>query len=626
MVVAEVCSSMKYPKRCQYKHAKQKKYHVRNWAEYNEGLRRRGDLTVWFDEEAIANWKADKTGKPGGQRVYSDMAIETGLVVRMVYKLAYRQTEGFLHSIASLLGLGIEIPDYSTLCRRSRLLRKKLRIPKAASTQPIHLMIDSTGLRIHVGNARKPPKQRAWRKLHIAVDRETGNIVASELTASRARDATRVPALLTQIQAPLVSVAADSAYDKEAVYEAIEAHSPGRRTRVVIPPQRNATLSQNSNTAMQERDRHIRAIERHGRREWYKLSGYTKRSMVENAVYRYKAIIGPEMRARTLARQRVDEEAIANWKADKTGKPGGQRVYSDMAIETGLVVRMVYKLAYRQTEGFLHSIASLLGLGIEIPDYSTLCRRSRQLRKKLRIPKAASTQPIHLMIDSTGLRIHVGNARKPPKQRAWRKLHIAVDRETGNIVASELTASRARDATRVPALLRWGILTDGARWRLYYQGARSVSEQFFEVDLAVLLDLPGHNDGLFALTETEQHHWLKVFVLVFRREAFLAGTADPRTFHQRAIEEGRFYEERVASSLSGLVFGQVFPGLARAIAAAAPAARLPEVREAALILLYRLLFILYAADRDLLPVRDARYDDYALREKVVIRKKKKITY
>ncbi len=111
---------MKYPKRCQYKHAKQKKYHVRNWAEYNEGLRRRGDLTVWFDEEAIANWKADKTGKPGGQRVYSDMAIETGLVVRMVYKLAYRQTEGFLHSIASLLGLGIEIPDYSTLCRRSR--------------------------------------------------------------------------------------------------------------------------------------------------------------------------------------------------------------------------------------------------------------------------------------------------------------------------------------------------------------------------------------------------------------------------------------------------------------------------------------------------------------------------
>ena len=164
--------------------------------------------------------------------------------------------------------------------------------------------------------------------------------------------------------------------------------------------------------------------------------------------------------------------------------------------------------------------------------------------------------------------------------------------------------------------LRWGILTNGARWRLYYQGVRSVSEQFFEVDLAALLNLPGHNDGLFALTEADRRHWLKVFVLVFRREAFLAGPTDPRTFHQRAIEEGRFYEERVAASLSALVFGQVFPGLARAIAAAETEAPLPEVREAALILLYRLLFIFYAEDRDLLPVRNKRYDDYALREKV----------
>ena len=164
--------------------------------------------------------------------------------------------------------------------------------------------------------------------------------------------------------------------------------------------------------------------------------------------------------------------------------------------------------------------------------------------------------------------------------------------------------------------LRWGLLTNGARWRLYYQGARSVSEQFFEVDIAALLDLPGHNDGLFTLTEGERHHWLKVFVLVFRRDAFVAGTTDPRTFHQRAIEEGRFYEERVAANLSALVFGQVFPELARAIADAAPEATLQEVREAALILLYRLLFILYAEDRDLLPVRNTRYDDYALREKV----------
>ena len=130
--------------------------------------------------------------------------------------------------------------------------------------------------------------------------------MASELTASQARDAARVPALLKQIETPLDSASADSAYDEEAVYEAIEAHSPGRRTRVVIPPQRNAKISPALKTAMRDRNRHIRAIQRHGRREWYKRSGCTKRSMVENAVYRYKQIIGREMRARTLARQRVE--------------------------------------------------------------------------------------------------------------------------------------------------------------------------------------------------------------------------------------------------------------------------------------------------------------------------------
>ena len=164
--------------------------------------------------------------------------------------------------------------------------------------------------------------------------------------------------------------------------------------------------------------------------------------------------------------------------------------------------------------------------------------------------------------------------------------------------------------------LRWGMLTNGRQWRLYYQGARSVSEQFFEVDLAVALGVLGHEGGLFLLSEQERRHWLKVFALIFGRDAFLPTPSDSRTFHQRALEEGRFYEERVANNLSNLVFGQVFPELARAISAAAPVASLQEVRAAALILLYRLLFILYAEDRDLLPVRDSRYDNYGLRERV----------
>ena len=161
--------------------------------------------------------------------------------------------------------------------------------------------------------------------------------------------------------------------------------------------------------------------------------------------------------------------------------------------------------------------------------------------------------------------------------------------------------------------LRWGILTNGGRWRPYHQGARSVSEQFFEIDLAAVVGVPGHDGGLFALGEESRAHWLEVFVLMFRREAFVPSPADRRTFHQIALDQGRFYEERVAGDLSKLVFGFIFPALVQSIAAAAQAAPLDGVRDAALILLYRLLFILYAEDRALLPVDDPRYDQYGVR-------------
>lgn len=159
--------------------------------------------------------------------------------------------------------------------------------------------------------------------------------------------------------------------------------------------------------------------------------------------------------------------------------------------------------------------------------------------------------------------------------------------------------------------LRWGILTNGVRWRLYWAGARSISEEFLEIDLGSVLALGGHGD-LFSDEETRDH-WLRVFAVMFGREAFLRDGVDQRSFHDRARAEAAFYEERVAASLSRLVFDQVFPDLARALANSAPEASLSEVRDAALVLLYRLLFLLYAEDRDLLPVSDARYDDYALR-------------
>lgn len=164
--------------------------------------------------------------------------------------------------------------------------------------------------------------------------------------------------------------------------------------------------------------------------------------------------------------------------------------------------------------------------------------------------------------------------------------------------------------------LRWGILTNGSQFRLYYQGARSVSEQFFEIDLVALMNLDeGEHDNQNAPSD-RCRYWLRVFVLVFRKEAFQSTPSDERTFHQRALEEGKFYEERVAANLSTIVFDYVFPTLASAMAAQAPDVSLDEIRDSALMLLYRLLFIFYAEDRDLLPVRDNRYDDYGLRERV----------
>jgi hypothetical protein len=190
-----------------------------------------------------------------------------------------------------------------------------------------------------------------------------------------------------------------------------------------------------------------------------------------------------------------------------------------------------------------------------------------------------------------------------------------LDRASGRDEATAPSTQMLRYLRRIDDLthgrLRWGILTNGAKWRLYWAGARSVSEEFLEIDLGRVLGL-SDGDDLFA-SETDCDHWLRVFAVMFARTSFVREGPERRSFHERARAAAAFYEERVAASLSGLVFGRVFPSLASAIAAAAPQAPLEQVREAAFVLLYRLLFLLYAEDRSLLPVNDRRYDDYALR-------------
>ena len=202
-------------KRTQRKYV-QKAYRVRNWREYETGLRARGSLTVGLGltDGKLANWNSPRPTrrKPGRQRKYSNHAIETTVTLGLVFGLASRQTEGFLRSLLTLLNLDNDVPDHSTISRR------KARLGKVASyerrtVKPVHLLIDSSGLSVHVGQLRTPPKARDSRKLHLAVDEQTSDVVACALTSKRARDASRVASLVGQIERPIASAKADAAYD-----------------------------------------------------------------------------------------------------------------------------------------------------------------------------------------------------------------------------------------------------------------------------------------------------------------------------------------------------------------------------------------------------------------------------
>jgi hypothetical protein len=169
--------------------------------------------------------------------------------------------------------------------------------------------------------------------------------------------------------------------------------------------------------------------------------------------------------------------------------------------------------------------------------------------------------------------------------------------------------------------IQWGILTNGRHWRLYWQGARSRSEDFLEIDIALVLGMPGLKPPPGSLETENPEHFLKVFYLLFRRAAFLPADHEQRCFHQIALDEGRHWQAIVSQDLGDTVFSQVFPTLVKALVQHDPQAPQPlssdyleTVRRAALTLLYRLLFLFYAEDRNLLPVHEIRYARYALRK------------
>ncbi len=266
-------------------------------------------MTVWFTDAAVAAWKAEPRTTRGGQPPTSTLAIATALTLRAVFRLALCQTEGLIGSILALLGLDLAVPDHSTLSRRAETLALS---PVRPGSPPVHLLVDSTGLKLCGSGEWLLEKhgtrtRRSWRKLHIGMDADTGRIVAATLTTSNVDDALQVSALLDQA-GPVASFTTDGAYDQDGVHGEVTRRSP--EAAVIVPPRSSAVPSDTAERAPTQRDRHLQMISEHGRRRWQKASGYHWRALVEGDISRFKRVIGDGLRSRT-DRRRETEIALA---------------------------------------------------------------------------------------------------------------------------------------------------------------------------------------------------------------------------------------------------------------------------------------------------------------------------
>lgn len=287
---------------------------ARNWREYNQALVNRGSLTIWVEEETLAQWHHQPTEEQprrrGAQPLYSDMAIMMMASLQQIYRLPLRATQGLLGSIFQMMKLELELPHYSTLARRRR--RLSINLPAFSSDEPIHLLVDSTGIKVY-GNGEwmrlkhhkgKPAKHRRWRRLHIAIDAETLSIVAAEVTDNDTSDGQMLPVLLEQTPVRVRQVTGDAGYDTRRCYTAIAKHA----ARAVIRPRKSAKIWQHGNRRgpRLDRDENLRMIRRRSRKVWKRLSGYSMRALVETTMARLKMIFGDRVRSHHLDAQRAE--------------------------------------------------------------------------------------------------------------------------------------------------------------------------------------------------------------------------------------------------------------------------------------------------------------------------------
>jgi hypothetical protein len=280
---------------------------VGNWSDYDRSLVERGNLTVWLSPDAIAQWNAKPSRRRGGQRKYSDLAIETALTLRLLFQLPLRQVEGFLCSLFDMMGFALDVPDHTTLSRRGKHLKVSLRMPIKPGR--IDLVIDSSGLAIFGEGEWAAVKHgvrgvRGWKKLHLGVDGD-GVIVGQQLTDASADDGNVGVDLVDRVPGKIRSVTGDGAYDSRALYGAAIC----RGAKVVVPPVRTARVG---GRGCRARDRVIRRIRKVGRRKWKKESGYHRQSRAENTFMRYKLMLGDRLRARDAVAQSVEARLACN--------------------------------------------------------------------------------------------------------------------------------------------------------------------------------------------------------------------------------------------------------------------------------------------------------------------------
>ena len=277
-------------------------YKTRNWPAYNKALKRRGSLTIWFDP--AMTWEAAPTGKRGRQPDYSDAAIQTCLMMKVLFGMALRQTTGFVESLVRLTGLDWAVPDFSTLSRRQKTLTVDISCRRSGG--PLHLLIDSTGIKVEgegEWNARKHggTKRRVWRKIHIGIDEKTLEIRAAEFTTSDIGDAPMLPELLDQIppEQEIATVTADGAFDTGKCHDAIAT----RRAAAIIPPRKNAKPWKPDTAGAVARNETLRTSKRLGRIIWRRWSGYHRRSRAETKMHCVKLLGQQRLSARDFDRQ-----------------------------------------------------------------------------------------------------------------------------------------------------------------------------------------------------------------------------------------------------------------------------------------------------------------------------------